>query len=202
MKFRFGNGFSVSWWAEEVVEVEILETIIKYTTPSGKKITIRVPESWTKQNSKSEIDDLEKSPELKNQAEKPKEAKIIQQKRPIDNGLEGSQSQIKLLESEISKLKSAIEEFKLERDISAKQNAGKFDLLMKDQENYTRESRSSICQDLDDLHNKLGDILIELDENDEWRSFIHNFLGIESCPRPSKDCGNKHQSRGKHRHRR
>ena len=145
---------------------------------------------------------MEKSPELKNQAEKPKEAKIIQQKRPIDNGLEGSQSQIKLLESEISKLKSAIEEFKFERDISAKQNAGKFDLLMKDQENYTRESRSSICQDLDDLHNKLGDILIELDENDEWRSFIHNFLGIESCPRPSKDCGNKHQSRGKHRHRR
>jgi len=43
MKFRFGNGFSVSLWAEEVVEVEILETIIKYTTPNGKKITIRVP---------------------------------------------------------------------------------------------------------------------------------------------------------------
>jgi len=55
MKLRFKNGFSISLWNEEVEEVEISDTYVKYKASSCKVITIRIPSTWSKEEHGSDI---------------------------------------------------------------------------------------------------------------------------------------------------
>ena len=100
MKLRYGNGFSISLWSEEIEEVEIQDLYIRYRTPSGKYIRIMIPTTWVKQKRDSDSDDCQEHMKQK------KNESLVEKKLP------GSQSEASDLQREKAQMKDEVEKLK------------------------------------------------------------------------------------------
>ncbi|HRP36796.1 MAG TPA: hypothetical protein PLS50_03225 [Candidatus Dojkabacteria bacterium] len=179
MKLRFGNGFSVSLWAEEVEEVQVLESSILYKTPSGKRIRIQMPVSWMKNIESADGNEDRRGDVIDTQEEGlqrrgSRESKIATEKQSRQQGL----SSCKQMEMQISKLKSALEDFKGEADRNSEMMIKDLNNLSKDRENLSKGAKI-IDQKMEDLSKEIEEIWETFDSVMDWRKMLEDYLHIE-----------------------
>jgi len=68
MKIRYSNGFSLSLWNDEYLELIVEEDYMSYLTAEGKWIKIRIPSTWSQGSSSSHSKVIEDGPSLNNEA--------------------------------------------------------------------------------------------------------------------------------------
>ena len=68
MKIRYSNGFSLSLWNDEYLELIVEEDYISYLTAEGKWIKIRIPATWSQGPSSSHSKVIEDGSSSNNEA--------------------------------------------------------------------------------------------------------------------------------------
>jgi len=179
MKLRFGNGFSISLWTEEIEDVEVLDSLVRYRTPTGKLITIRVPASWIGPDYTENLNVSSGSQRRWSQNEK--RATEGQRKSVAEE----NNAKCLSMEVEVGKLKKLVDDlnFSLHSDFKKlEENMSKLDHK---QGKHANEI-SQVCDKVEHIEQACGEIWNDLGEYDRWRTHLEEFLGVRSQQHNSK----------------
>jgi len=154
MKIRYSNGFSLSLWNDEYLELLVEEDHISYLSTEGKWIKIRIPSTWSQGSSHSKINDGSplnneaKGAELSNEQTSPPSldpATRNQNERPATKAEEVN------FKDDITKLKQDLEKLLQENFCQLSYVEPKFDFI------------AQTFKQIETCHNRMNKKVAEID---------------------------------------
>ncbi len=183
MRLRYGNGFSISLWSEEIQEVLIFDSHISYRTPSGQTITIQVPKSWIKENSSLD-DESDESSRMKNKKDENKrdhlndsgQNEALSCRRPKSTLTEQN------VGNEIQNLKKMIEDLNSKTKLELSKADQDIRNVLRAHDECTRQT----YQDFDEVREIIERLSEDNDDYFKWRTAIEDYLQIDPMNGPTR----------------